>query len=134
MKTGGERVIATVPRWVLLLLAIAFCAQVTWQALQPPPSARAEALGAPMEPAILRALALGESIALAQLLTLNLQAFDNQPGVSVPFLELDYARVTAWLVNQQAPRITLLELAGQSALYVALLAAATMFDFYRKNF
>ena len=97
MKRSEERVIATVPRWVLLLLAIAFCAQVAWQALQPPPSARAEALGAPVAPVLLRPLALGEPIALAQLLTLYLQAFDNQPGVSVPFLELDYARVAAWL-------------------------------------
>jgi len=97
MKSSAERAFATVPRWVLLLLAIAFCAQVTWQALQPRPSARAEALGAPAEPALLRALALGEPIALAQLLTLYLQAFDNQPGVSVPFLDLDYARATAWL-------------------------------------
>ena len=61
------------------------------------PNARAEALGEPASPALLRALALGEPIALAQLLTLYLQAFDNQPGVSIPFLELDYARVTAWL-------------------------------------
>lgn len=97
MKHGEERTISKVPRWVLLLLAIAFCAQVTWQALQPRPSARAEALGAPAEPALLRPLALGEPIALAQLLTLYLQAFDNQPGVSVPFLDLDYSRVTAWL-------------------------------------
>jgi hypothetical protein len=97
MKSGMERPVATVPRRVLMLLAIALCVQVTWQALRPPPSARAEALGAPADPALLRALALGEPIALAQLLTLNLQAFDNQPGVSVPFLDLDYARVTAWL-------------------------------------
>lgn len=97
MKLGEERTISKVPRWVLLLLGIAFCAQVTWQALQPRPSARAEALGAPAEPALLRPLALGEPIALAQLLTLYLQAFDNQPGVSVPFLDLDYSRVTAWL-------------------------------------
>jgi len=97
MKSGMERPVATVPRRVLVLLAIALCVQVTWQALRPPPSARAEALGAPADPALLRALALGEPIALAQLLTLNLQAFDNQPGVSVPFLDLDYARVTAWL-------------------------------------
>jgi len=97
MKSGMERPVATVPRWVLLLLAITVCAQVAWQALQPPPNARAEALSAPAEPALLRALALGEPIALAQLLTLNLQAFVNQPGVSVPFLDLDYARVTAWL-------------------------------------
>ena len=97
MKGETERRMSEVPRWVLALLAVAFCAQVTWQALQPRPNARAEALGAPAAPALLRPLALGEPIALAQLLTLYLQAFDNQPGVSIPFLELDYSRVTAWL-------------------------------------
>lgn len=47
---------------------------------------------------------------------------------------LDAWTQTAWLVNQRAPWSDLLELAALSALYVALLAAATMFDFYRKNF
>ena len=47
---------------------------------------------------------------------------------------LDAWTQTAWLVNQQASWVAMLDLAGQSALYVALLAAATMFDFYRKNF
>ncbi len=28
---------------------------------------------------------------------LYLQAFDNQPGISIPFRSLDYARVLAWL-------------------------------------
>jgi len=97
MKTSAERAVATVPRWVLALLAAAFCLQVVWQALQPKPSARAEALGEPEQPAVLRAAALGEPIALAQFLTLYLQAFDNQPGVSIPFLDLDYSRVSAWL-------------------------------------
>ena len=97
MKGEAERAIATVPRWVLVLLAAAFSLQVAWQALQPRPVARAEALGPAPAPAVLRAVALGEPIALAQLLTLYLQAFDNQPGISIPFLELDYARVTAWL-------------------------------------
>jgi len=41
---------------------------------------------------------------------------------------------TAWLVDQPAAWSAVLQLAGLSALYVALLAAATMFDFYRKNF
>ena len=86
-----------VPRWVLALLTVALCAHVAWQALQPRPEARAEALGAPPAPALLRPLALGEPIALAQMLTLYLQAFDNQPGVSVPFLELDFHRVIDWL-------------------------------------
>jgi hypothetical protein len=70
---------------------------VAWQATQPAPSARAEALGEPPAPPVLRAVALGEPIAFAQFLALYLQAFDNQPGASIPFLDLDYARVTAWL-------------------------------------
>ena len=47
---------------------------------------------------------------------------------------LDAWTQTAWLVNQPASWMTLLELAGLTVLYVALLAGATMFDFYRKNF
>jgi len=47
---------------------------------------------------------------------------------------LDMWTQTAWLVDQPAPWPTLAELAALSALYVALLAGATMFDFYRKNF
>jgi hypothetical protein len=92
-----ERGIGGVPRWVTVLVGIAFCAQITVQALQPRPSARAEALGPPPAPALLGPLSLGEPIATAQLLMLYLQAFDNQPGVSIPFRELDYERVIAWL-------------------------------------
>jgi hypothetical protein len=97
MKNSLERPLAAVPRWVLALLAATLALQVTWQALQPKPVARAEALGVAPPPAALRAAALGEPIALAQVLTLYLQAFDNQPGISIPFLELDYGRVAAWL-------------------------------------
>lgn len=47
---------------------------------------------------------------------------------------LDAWTQTAWLVNQPASWHALLQLAGQSALYIVLLAAAAMFDFHRKNF
>jgi hypothetical protein len=93
----AERPIGRVPRPVLALLVAALCLQVGWQALTPRPVARAEALGVPPAQPTLHALALGEPIALAQLMTLYLQAFDNQPGISIPFLELDYTRVVAWL-------------------------------------
>jgi hypothetical protein len=114
MKTGDERAIGSVPRWVLALLAAAFLLQVTWQALRAQPSARAEALGPAPSPPVLRAAALGEPIALAQLLTLYLQAFDNQPGISIPFRELDYGRVAAWLGT-----ILALEPVGQYPLLMA---------------
>jgi len=47
---------------------------------------------------------------------------------------LDVWTQTAWLVNERASLAALTELIWQSAIYVALLAAATMFDFHRKNF
>lgn len=97
MKDPGERAVGQVPRPVLALLAVAFCLQVAGQALQPQPDARAQALGKPAAPVALRLIAMGEPIVLAQTLTLYLQAFDNQPGVSIPFLNLDYSRVIAWL-------------------------------------
>ena len=59
--------------------------------------ARAEALDAPPAVSTLRIASLGEPVALAQLTTLYLQAFDNQPGISIPFRELDYRRVIEWL-------------------------------------
>ena len=47
---------------------------------------------------------------------------------------LDAWTQTAWLVNEQVSWTVILQLAGLSVLYVTLLAAATMFDFHRKNF
>jgi len=97
MKRGEERAISQVPRPVLVLLAAALALQIGWQALQPKPSAKAEALAAPPSQPVLRAVSLGEPIALAQWLTLYLQAFDNQPGISIPFNDLDYPLVMRWL-------------------------------------
>jgi hypothetical protein len=94
---SAERPVASVPRPVLIVLSVALCLQIAWQGMRPAPSARAEALGEPIDSSVLRPLALGEPIALAQMLTLYLQAFDNQPGVSIPFRELDYGRVISWL-------------------------------------
>jgi hypothetical protein len=47
---------------------------------------------------------------------------------------LDAWTQTAWLVNGPAGWSATGPLLGFGALYVVLLAAATMFDFYRKNF
>ena len=88
--------------------------QIAWQAALPRPVARAEALGNPPPASALRVAALGEEIALAQALTLYLQAFDNQPGVSIPFQSLDYARVRQWLAA-----ILDLDPAGQYPLLLA---------------
>ena len=83
----------------MVVLAAALCAQIAWQAAAPPPAARAAALEAPPSIAWLRVASLGDPIAAAQMLALYLQAFDNQPGISVPFNDLDYVAVEAWLAR-----------------------------------
>lgn len=97
MRRVSERPVSAVPRAVIALFAAALALQITVGALRPRPMARAEALSAPPAEVTLRALAFGEPIALAALLTLYLQAFDNQPGISIPFSHLDYGRVSQWL-------------------------------------
>ena len=81
----------------MAVLVAALVLQISLQAMRPAPSAQAEALGRPPTAVTLRALSFGEPIALASLLTLQLQAYDNQPGISIPFAQLDYGRVIAWL-------------------------------------
>ena len=97
MIARDERPLAAVPAMVFAMLITALGLQITWQAAQPRPVARAEALEAPPSVPVLRVASLGEPVALAQLVTLYLQAFDNQPGISIPFRELDYRRVIEWL-------------------------------------
>ena len=88
---------ADVPTSVRAAAGLALLVQVALSGVQPAPSARAEALPRMPSPSVLRAASLGDPIPLAQLLTLYLQAFDNQPGISIPFQRLDYARVEEWL-------------------------------------
>lgn len=109
-----DRALSAVPRAVRWALAAAAAAQLGFAALQPAPIANAEALPPLPSAAVLRVASLGDQIALAQMLTLYLQAFDNQPGVSIPFLQLDYARVENWLEH-----ILELDPAGQYPLLLA---------------
>lgn len=110
-----ERPISHVPKVVLFLLAATLVMQIVWRVSLPPPRADAEDLSYPPSTKVLKAISLDEPIALAQLMTLYLQAFDNQPGISIPFRELDYARVEAWLSS-------ILELDPQSG-YPLLMAS-----------
>ncbi len=109
-----QRRLAAVPRPVVALASLALASQITFSVLQPRPQARAEQLPAPPSAPLLRAMSLGDPIPLAQLSTLWLQAFDNQPGVSIPFLDLDYGKVEAWL-----QRILQLDPRGQYPLMMA---------------
>ena len=55
-------------------------------------------------------------------------------GLSLVLPGLEGWTKTDWLVNQPAPWAALAVIPAQGVLYVALLAAAAMFDLQRKNF
>jgi hypothetical protein len=81
--------------YVLVILSLALQVTVHW--LGPEPQARADDLTPAPSELMLRAASLGEPVAAAKWLMLRLQAYDNQPGISIPFLSLDYSRVITWL-------------------------------------
>ena len=92
-----QRPVRSVPGWVRWLLPAILVAQIAFRATEPAPTALAAQLGPPPPIDSLRLVALGEPIGLALLLTLYLQAFDTQPGISIPFKELDYQNLVRWL-------------------------------------
>jgi hypothetical protein len=93
----SERPYSSVPRWILAVFGVALVLHGALRFTAPRPLAVAAALDGPLPIAALRVLSLGEPQVLSKWLTLYLQAFDNQPGISVPFAALDYARVSDWL-------------------------------------
>ncbi len=108
-----ERSISSVPRVVSFLLLLALTLQLVWHYHLPAPEAKASSMSLPPAQEVLLLLSLGDSVAFSKLLMLNLQAFDNQPGVSIPFKNLDYNKVVAWLErialldpNSQYPYLT----------------------------
>ena len=92
-----ERPIQDVPVWVMLIFGTALILQLAFHGLQPKPVPRVEALTPPPSHRILNLASLGEQSALARVLMLWLQAFDYQPGVSIPFKALNYHRIIQWL-------------------------------------
>jgi hypothetical protein len=93
----NQRPLNQVPLTVWLLLVAGLCLQVAWHQHMPPPQARADSLPATPMLSTLRVISLGDGIALSKLLNLWLQVYDNQPGISIPFRDLDYTRVRGWL-------------------------------------
>lgn len=92
-----DRPLADVPRLVIVLLALTIGLQLFWHSQQKPIVATAEDLQLPMSARTYVMSSLGEPIAMSKLLNLWLQAFDNQPGLSISFHQLDYVRLTKWL-------------------------------------
>jgi hypothetical protein len=109
-----QRPVASVPRYVLMLLALGLAAQIAIKVGSPPPRASAEDLPPAPGIGVLRLASFGEPIALAKALMLYLQAYDYQSGSRIPYRDLDYGRLEAWLA-----RILELDPRGQYPLLAA---------------
>ena len=92
-----ERPVSDVPRSVKIFLILALLIQLAWHSFQEPVVAEAKDLAPPLSARTYVMSSLGEPIAAAKFLNLWLQAFDNQPGASISFHQLDYPRLTQWL-------------------------------------
>ena len=93
----AERSIAWVPVWVRGLVVAAVALQGAIALHRGAPQARAEDLPPPPTAQDFRLASFGDQLPTAQASMMWLQAFDNQPGVSIPFRTLDFQRVTEWL-------------------------------------
>lgn len=92
-----DRPVKDVPRSVKVLLVMALALQLFWHSLQDPVVAKAEDLAPPLSTRTYVMSSFGEPVAAAKFLNLWLQAFDNQPGASISFHQLNYPRLTQWL-------------------------------------
>ena len=95
--TGNERPISAVPAWILWLLAATAAAQLAWQLAQRPGAPSAADLPPAPSSQALRLASLGETAALARLAMVWLQAFDSSGDNAIPYQQLDYGRLIAWL-------------------------------------
>ncbi|MGH8469924.1 MAG: hypothetical protein ACREVY_13375 [Gammaproteobacteria bacterium] len=133
-----ERPLHEVPVPVLLSLCCGLTLQILWQTGQPAPQAIGRALSSPPRIDVLKVASVGEPEALGRVLMLWLQAFDNQPGISIPFRNLDYGRVIGWLdaILALAPR-SQYPLLAASRLYAEVPAPAKqrqMLEFVYRRF
>jgi hypothetical protein len=95
--SASARPLSSVPRWVALLLAAGFAAQFGWRALRITPESQTLDLPPAPSAAMLRSASLGEPEFAARIAMLYLQSFDLRGDNAIPYQQLDYGRLVAWL-------------------------------------
>ena len=96
-----QRPWSSVPRPLCWLLAACLLLQLGWRVAQQHAPAQVRPLPAPPPPAVARLASLGEPLAMAKAMLLYLQSFEDQPGVSLAWRQLDYDRLAGWLETAQ---------------------------------
>ncbi len=94
-----HRKLSTLPIGIPIIFTVILCLQIFIHLQLREHQASAEKLPFPPSAAVLQITALGEPTTFARVLMLWLQAFDNQPGISIPYQNLDYKSIESWLSN-----------------------------------
>lgn len=97
-----ERPISYVPKPVLLGLFICLVCQIIYHVKTTELSVNIKPLQKPPSANYLLLSGLSDHILTAKAVMLWLQSYDNQPGISIPFKQLDYLRVREWLQTIQS--------------------------------
>ena len=91
------RTLNYVPRLVWSVLLISLISQCIWHSSFSKIKARRNNLSPPPSYLSIKLFSLDDTVTAAKLVMLWLQAFDNQPGISIPLREMDYDLVIKWL-------------------------------------
>ena len=89
--------LAYVPLPIWLILFIGLMLQIFWYSEFTKPQIKRKDLPSAPNALIFRLVSLDDRVSSAKLLMLWIQAFDNQPGISIPLKDLDYDRLITWL-------------------------------------
>ena len=98
---AAQRPWTSVPRPLCWLLAACLLLQLGWRLAQQHTPAQARPLPAAPPASVARLVSLGEPLAMSKAMLLYLQSFEDQPGVILPWRELDYDRLAGWLETAQ---------------------------------
>lgn len=97
LKSDHYRSWDSVPNILLIMLLSSLLLQVVWHRYATSTQINREYLSVAPASEKLQLMAMGDSEVLSKGLMFWLQSFDNQPGISLPLQELNYARVMDWL-------------------------------------
>lgn len=91
------RDISFVPKSVGVVLVISFLLQLFWHYFFTELEINKSPLPEAINPLYIKLISLDDSITASKLTMLWLQAFDNQPGISLSLQDLNYDHVISWL-------------------------------------
>lgn len=117
-SSGKVRPVKDVPAVIVYVLFFALFFQITIQINSSAVNPEIRPIPEAMSVDKLKLIGLADNIAMSKLTMLWLQAFDDQPGISIPFKQLNYSRIINWLnIILELDNRTLYPLLSASRIY-----------------